>query len=125
MLSWLRMISDISLLRESNASGPPFHLRDLTHDSAAAAVVSSALKAEVETLKRECETAKERYIDRTEDAQRYQALLELQRKENHRLRMTLEEWSRTNAKLESRLQKALDRVAAKSDAPSTSQGDVS
>lgn len=80
-----------------------------------------ALKAEVETLKRESETAREKFMDRTEDAQRFQLLLEMQRKENQRLRGTLEEWSRRNAKLESRLNKALDK-RPKSDRPSSSQG---
>ena len=66
-------------------------------------------------------------MDRTEDAQRFQLLLDLQRKENQRLRETLEEWSRTNAKLESRLNKALERTQTKMEgttAASTSKGIV-
>eukprot|EP00210_Caulerpa_lentillifera_P005504 g5263.t1 len=79
-----------------------------------------ALKAEVETLKSENEMARERFADLVQDAQKFQLLFDLQRKENQRLRGTLEEWSRRNAKLEARLNKTMAAAAATVNTPTTS-----
>lgn len=59
-------------------------------------------------------------MDRTADAQKFQLLFEMQRKENQRLRETLEEWSRRNAKLEYRLNQLVEKKQSPSDKPSTS-----
>lgn len=68
------------------------------------------MRAEVETLKRENADVRTELIERTEDTNRLTFLLECQQKENHRLRITLEEWSRRNAKLESKLNKTNDQM---------------
>lgn len=126
-----RLHEEIMKLRESSAStggagelDVQVSLDDQKYLIATGEQRIRALKAEVETLKSENEMARERFADLVQDAQKFQLLFDLQRKENQRLRGTLEEWSRRNAKLEAKLNKAMANTSntrfPKLDEPSSS-----
>eukprot|EP00803_Ostreobium_quekettii_P001944 evm.model.scf_2381.3 EVM.evm.TU.scf_2381.3 scf_2381:22648-24275(+) len=109
------LAGEVFRLRELLESGgkdgdAPLGRDDAEHLLAAGEQRQRALRAETDTLKRENESAWKLMAEKVEEIHRLKDLLEGQRKENVRLRATLEEWSRRNAKLEHRLNRAAEQL---------------
>ena len=108
------LTAEVLRLREMIESGGKDGEAALVHDAehllAAGEQRLRALRAEADTLKRESEAAWRQMDEKMEEIQRLKDLLDGQRRENDRLRATLEEWSRRNAKLELRLNKTIGQL---------------
>ena len=98
------------MLESGGKDGDATLVNDAEHLLAAGEQRLRALRAEADTLKRESEAAWRQVTEKLEEIHRLKDLLEGQRRENDRLRATLEEWSRRNAKLEQRLNKTMGQL---------------
>ena len=88
----------------------PLGRDDAEHLLAAGEQQQRVLRAETDTLKRENESAWKLMAEKVEEIHRLKELLERQGRENVRLRATLEEWSRWNANLDHRPNKAAEKL---------------
>ncbi|GMH41194.1 hypothetical protein BSKO_09104 [Bryopsis sp. KO-2023] len=95
---------------------------DAEHLLVAGEQLMRALRAEAETLKKESDCAAKLVNEKMEEIHRLQELLVGQNKENNRLRATLAEWSKRNAKLEQKLIEATGMLEQVSKAPPIASG---
>ena len=109
------LVGEVFRLRKLVESGgkdgdAPLGRDDAEHLLAAGEQQQRVLRAETDTLKRENESAWKLMAEKVEEIHRLKELLERQGRENVRLRATLEEWSRWNANLDHRPNKAAEKL---------------